>query len=107
VEIYGWRSRAVPGGRRRSQADNVYHYRLHRGLSSHTHQVCGALLVVDKETVTCALNLGSHHPPSSTPGSPNPSGPSRDGAEASSAMTSPHGVAAKAPQLNYLTGNPG
>ena len=42
--------------------DNVCHYRLHRGLSSHTHQVCGALLVVDKETVTCALNLRSHHP---------------------------------------------
>ena len=25
-------------------------------------QVCGALLVADKETVTCALNLRSHHP---------------------------------------------
>jgi hypothetical protein len=37
-------------------------YRLHCGLSSHTHQVCGALLVVDKETLTCALNLRSHHP---------------------------------------------
>ena len=42
--------------------DNVCHYRLHDGLSSHTHQVCGALLVADKETVTCALNLRSHHP---------------------------------------------
>jgi hypothetical protein len=41
------------------------------GLSSYTHQVCGALLVVDKETVTCALNLRSHHPaPSSTLGPP-------------------------------------
>jgi len=35
------------------------------------------LLVADKETVTCALNLRSHHPPSSTPGSPNSSGLSR------------------------------
>ena len=40
----------------------VCDYRLHGGLSSHTHQVCGALLVADKETVTCALNLRSHHP---------------------------------------------
>ena len=51
----------------RSQAENVCHYRLHRGLSSHTHQVCGALLVVDKETVTCALNLRSPAQPPPRP----------------------------------------
>jgi hypothetical protein len=45
-----------------SRAGNLCGYRLHGGLSSHTHQVCGALLVVDKETLTCALNLRSHHP---------------------------------------------
>ncbi len=31
-------------------------------LHTHTHQVCDALLVADKETVTCALNLRTHHP---------------------------------------------
>jgi len=40
----------------------VCHYRLHHGLLSYTQQVRGALLVVDKETVTCALNLRSYHP---------------------------------------------
>jgi hypothetical protein len=30
-----------------SQVDYMCHYRLHDGLSSHTHQVRGALLVVD------------------------------------------------------------
>ncbi len=43
-------------------AGHLCGYRLHNGLSSHTHQVCGALLVVDKETVTCALDLRRHHP---------------------------------------------
>ena len=36
------------------RARTVCHYRLHGGLSSHTHQIYGgASLVVDKETVTC------------------------------------------------------
>jgi hypothetical protein len=65
------------------------------------------LLVVDKETVTCVLNLRSHHLALIDAGLPNSSGPSRDGAEASSTTASSHGDAAKAPQLNYLTGNRG
>jgi hypothetical protein len=39
---------------------NPCSYRLHGGLS-HTHRVCCALLVVDKETVTWALSLRSHN----------------------------------------------
>jgi len=65
------------------------------------------LLVVDKETVSSALNLRSHHPALVDAGLPNSSGPSRDGAEASSTTTSRHDDAAKAPQLIYLTGNRG
>ena len=44
------------------EPSEVCHFRLHGRLSSHTHQVCCALLVADKETGTCALNLRSHHP---------------------------------------------
>ena len=63
--------------------------------------------MVDKEAVTCVLNLRSHYPALIDAGLPDPSGPCRDGAEASSRYDLPHGDAAKAPQLNYLAGNRG
>ena len=87
----------APGGPERPPS--VLLWLAERAVATHT----SGLRCPAKGTATCALNLRSDNSALIDAGLPNSSSPSRDGAEASSTTTFPHGDAAEAPQLNYLT----